>query len=278
MKTKRFALIALSMVIVIAMTMVSCKKDNILKLPKYRSAQDNAIAEKLYGDVFNKADDAARNHISKSGKDVSTCPTYTVSGYTFPITVTMDFGSGCVGSDGLTRKGKIVSVISLPYTDSSSTIISHCENFHVLYGLTDYTVAGRQVITNIGHNNSGNYIFTVVVDSSTISFTESGTVKTITWRCNRQNEWIEGEDTWFNIFDDVYLVTGTSSGNDINGDPFEINITSPLRVPISCGYVTAGTLDIINPGYPTISVDFGNGTCDYSFTVTVNGMTFPYVI
>ena len=266
------------MIIVIAMTMVSCKKENVLKLPKYRSAQDNAIAEKMYRDVFSKADDAARNHTSKSGKDISTCPTYTVSGYIFPITVTMDFGSGCIGSDGLTRKGKIVSVISLPYTDSSSTVISHCDNFHVIYGLTDYTVAGRQVITNIGHNNSGNYIFTEVVDSSSISFTENGTIKTIKWRCNRQNEWIEGDDTWLNIFDDVYLVTGTSSGNDINGDPFEINITSPLRIQMSCGYITAGKLDIINPGYPTISVDFGTGNCDNAFTVTVNGMTFPYVM
>jgi len=278
MKTKRFALIALCAIIFISITTISCKRENGLKLPKYRSAQDNAIAEKLYGDVFNKADDAARNYGSKGGKDVSTCPVYTVSGYIFPITVTMDFGSGCVGSDGLTRRGKIISVISLPYTDSTSTVISHCENFHVLYGLTDYTITGRQVITNVGHNNLGHHIFTVVVDSSAISFTESGTVKTITWRCNRQNEWIEGDNTWLNIFDDVYLVTGTSDGNDINGDPFQLNITNPLRIQMSCGYITAGTLEIINPGYPTITVDYGTGACDNAFTVTVNGMTFPYVM
>ena len=148
----------------------------------------------------------------------------------------------------------------------------------MLYGLTNYTISGRQVITNIGHNHAGHHIFSVVVDSSAISFTESGTVKRITWKCNRQSEMAEGGDTWLNIFDDVYLVTGTSEGTDINGDPFQLNITSPLRIPIICGYITAGTMDLLNPGYPTSTIDFGSGTCDGNFTVTVNGITFPYVM
>lgn len=273
MKTIKMSILTATMIIAIVAVSLSCKKENLF--PKYRSALDNALAERVYGAVFAQSDDAARNHASKSG---STCPVYTVTGLPFPITVTMDFGTACLGTDGITYSGKIISVIDKPYIDSTSQVISRCDNLHMILGLEDYTVEGRQIITNIGHNNLGHHIFTVVVDSASISFNEGGVVKTITWRCNRQNEWIAGDDTWLNIFDDVYLVTGTSNGTDINGDPFELNITRPLRIAFDCRYISEGTLEIVNPGYPTIVVDYGNGNCDNTYTVTVSGMNFNLVM
>lgn len=272
-------LISLSVILLtITILSVSCDKlKEETKIPKYKSAQDNATAEMIFGGVFSKVSDASdRSTRSKDGKMTDTgCPTLTVepADYTtYPKTITIDFGTACIGSDAVTRSGKIVSIINNPYIDSLTTVTSTLENYHEIINFIDYTITGTQVVQNLGRNSSGHPIFSVNVTNATIS----STYGVIHWQSQRQNEWVAGYNTWMNIFDDEYLVTGTSSGTDINGDNFSINIITALRYAILCGFISEGSLEIVNPGYPTIVVDYGNGTCDRSVTVTINGMNYPF--
>ncbi len=253
----------------------SCKKENTNPKPpsdpqaSMKSAGDNAIAESVFGGIFKQADKSARN--SDNLKDLNTgCPTITVNPITsFPMTITIDFGSNCTCDDGKIRSGKIIAVLSAPYIDSASVLTITLDSYHEIINGTDYSVQGTETITNIGHNQAGHRVFDVLVTNGVISSVNGS----IYWSSHRQNEWIQGDNTWFNVFDDIYLVTGSADGTNSGGETFEINITSPLRVEIGCGYIVSGTLEVITQANPPIIVDYGTGNCDNIATATCYGYT-----
>jgi len=259
---------------VITFNISSCKKDDDdAKTPKYRSAQDNALAEGIFGGVYGQVDRAARQDSLKMS-DTIACPVLTITGSTYPFTFTLDYGTNCIGLDGRVRSGKVISVISAPYLDSMSTITSTFENYYETINNIDYHVTGTQVVQNLGKNTSGHPHYSVNVTNASITSTHG----TITWTSQRHNEFIQGYNSWLNPFDDVYLITGSSSGNDINGDSFNVNIITPLRWQFGCRWIQAGAIEIINPGYPVITVDYGTGACDNIVTVTINGVSYTVMV
>ena len=274
MKTKKI-IMGFIAAAAIGLILNSCKKENTAPKPpsnqqaSMKSAGDNAIAESVFGGIFKQADNSARN--CKNLKDLNTgCPTITVNTITsFPITLTIDFGVNCVCNDGKIRSGKIIAVLSAPYIDSASVLTITLDSYHEIINGTDYSVQGTETITNMGHNQAGHLVFNVLVTNGVISSVNGS----IYWNSQRQNEWIQGENTWFNVFDDIYLVTGSTDGINSAGETFEINITSPLRVEIGCSYIVSGTLEVITQAYPPIIVDYGTGNCDNIATATCNGYT-----
>jgi hypothetical protein len=263
----------------IGLTLNSCKKDNggTNLVPQsnpqtaFKSASDNAMAESVFTGIFKQADNAARN--TKSKELNTGCPTITINPVTsYPMTITIDFGTSCVGNDGHTRSGKIIAVLSAPYIDSASVLTISLDSYHEIINTTAYDVEGTETITNLGHNQSGHPVFDVVTSNGIITWSSGS----IYWSSHRQNEWIQGYNTWFDVFDDIYLVTGTSDGTNSNGETFQINITIPLRVELTCSYIVSGALEIITQANPIITVDYGTGTCDniavatcYGYTVTI---------
>jgi hypothetical protein len=251
----------------------SCKKEdsqNNVPNPQssVKSASSNATAESIWGGIFKQADNAAHN--TNNLKELTGCPTITINpidGY--PMTITIDFGTNCTCQDGTVRSGIIVAVLSAPYPDSASVLTINLQDYHQIINGTDYAVTGTETVTNMGHNISGNLVYDVVVTNTIITSVNG----TINWNSHRQNEWIAGDDTDLDIWDDVYLVTGTADGINENGETFEINITTALRVEISCAYIVSGTLEIITDAYPPIVVDYGTGTCDNIATATCYGYT-----
>lgn len=130
----------------------------------------------------------------------------------------------------------------------------------------------------MGHNNEGHPVYSVDVQGASITYNEG----TIHWTSQRENEWVAGYDTYVNPWDDEYEVTGSAEGADINGAAFSVNITSPLLYKfcqsIFSWIIASGTIDIVNPGYPTITVDYGTGTCDLIVYVIINGTTYTLVL
>ena len=247
---------------------IACKKTATedKKTPNYRAASDNSMAELVFGGAFSQEDKAQK---TAKSMDTSSCPAVSITGSNYPYTYTIDFGSHCVCSDSRIRSGKIISVIDKPYLDSTSHVVSTFNNYYETINNVDYHLEGTQTITNIGHNSLGHPIYTVVVQDGSVS----STYGTIHWISNRQNEFIAGYDTWVNPFDDAYLVTGSSSGTDINGSAFQVNIVNPLLWQFNCWYVKSGSIEIVNSGYPTITVDYGNGACDNIATVSWDNTT-----
>jgi hypothetical protein len=283
MNARMIKLFALLTVISFGLCLSSCKKDDKDKdeNPNYQAAIDHSRADGVFNRAYNQISSASYQVTNKNTLDtIVGCPALYISGgASYPKTVTLDFGTNCVGSDGVTRSGKIVSVITAPYIQQGSVVTSTFDNYHEIIGGIDYQATGTQIITNMGNSLAGHPLYSVDVQGSVIS--QYGT---ITYTSQRQNEWIVGYNSWLNPWDDEYLVTGTASGNDINGDPFDIQITEGLHFSFFCsvGYyfvIKSGKFTLSYPGtnYPSIYVDYGSGTCDYIVYVTINGVTYTIV-
>jgi len=280
---KKMKILSFSIVAMFAAGIIiysSCKKENNDDQEySYRAAQDNSRAETAFNLSASEIQKAASKVGSKSINDtIQGCPVLYITG-TWPKTVTLDYGTGCLGDDGVTRRGQIVTVMTGLYVDSTSVLTSTFQNFYETINNIDHQITGTQIITNLGHNNQGHPHFSVDVQNASVSYSEG----TINWTSQRENEWIAGYDTYINPWDDEYYVTGTADGTDINGAAFSVNITSPLYCkfcpsPIYRWVVSSGTLDIVNPGYPNITVDYGNGDCDLTVYVIINGTTYTIVL
>jgi hypothetical protein len=257
-----------------AFTFSACNKDDDNKKNNYQSAIDNALAENMFGDVFKQASDgviAAKDSVSgnKSGREtMSSCAVITITPFdltTFPKTITVDFGNtNCLGNDGYYRRGAVKMTTTGWYLDSGTVINVTPQNYYVNNNL----VQGQKTITNMGHNTAGNLVYGIFVDGTVSN--SSGIVE---WTSTRQHEWIEGESTILNPWDDVYLITGTADGTNINGEDFHVVVNTPLRIQVGCRWITAGSLTLTS-GNLTILVNYGNGTCDAEATVIINGATY----
>jgi len=278
MKTIKLIALCLSVIIIAGVFFPSCKKKETTNKYSYRSAQDNATAEAIFSRSYNQISKASRQVGSKSSDTtIAGCPTLYISGTWPQLHLDIDFGTGCLGDDGITRRGQINTILTGLYVDSNSVVTSTFNNYYETINGVDHKIQGTQIIKNLGHNQAGHPYFSVDVQNASITFAEG----TINYTSQRQNEWISGYNTYMNPFDDEYNVTGTANGTDISGAAFTCTITSPLLckfcTSIYSWIVASGKLDIENPGYPTITVDYGDGSCDWTIYVTINGTTYTIV-
>jgi len=278
MKTQKLIRSLVIMTVITTLSLGGCKKDKTDN--DQRAAVDNATAENAFNDVFQQVDKAAKQTAEAGGKgtmllDSGGCATVTITPFdtfNFPKTITIDFGpTNCLGTDGRYRRGKIISVITGKYRDSSTVITVNPDQYYV----NDNLIQGTKTITNLGHvgtyGGGHNLKYSIVVSNASITTNEG----TISWNSTRTREWIEGESThWPNWTDDVYLIDGSASGTDVNGNTFNITITSALRCALNCHWIESGTMDVTPSGKPTRTVDFGNGDCDNQATVTINGVVY----
>ena len=259
----------------------SCEKetDNTPKQPNFSAITDNAIAEGVFADVFNQSgkasSDAEEATNSKGFKGILTgCPTITISPFdlSWPKIITVDFGqSNCMGTDGHNRRGIInIHASGTWRTPGSITTISFTD-----YYLDDHKVEGTEIITNSGRNQDSNFVYVVDVQNAKVTKPDN---TFILWNSQRQQEWVEGEPTILNPFDDAYLITGNVTGTSSAGDAYTIDVLTPLNVLVGCHWIRAGVIDINIQGLSTITVDYGNGTCDGYAEATYNGVSYPIIM
>ncbi len=275
LKLTTFALVA-----VFALSLTSCKKRR-LNRSTYTS-EDNSLAEASFDDVFHVTDEVAQDEggVNKTHSySFGACATVTLTpdlpDTTFPKTLTIDFGaSNCTGNDGVNRRGKITAVFTGKYRDQGTVITITTQDYYV----NDYKVEGTKTVTNNGKNSANNTNFTIDVDGKVT--TPDG--DEITWKSNRNREWIEGESTtWAShglsgIFDDVYSITGNGSGINRNDRAFTATITNPLIIQVGCRWIKEGTLELAPEDLEVRTIDFGNRSegCNNDATVTVKKRTY----
>ncbi|PLW92553.1 MAG: hypothetical protein C0592_10205 [Marinilabiliales bacterium] len=257
---------------------MSCTRDRDEDDFSLRSATDNATAENMFDDMFKQAADGlVYAEDSASGRSQlypysGGCATVTITPFdlvTFPKTITIDFGTtNCLGNDGRYRRG-IIEVVTTGWYRDSGTVITITP---ISYFVDDNQVTGYKTVTNMGHNQAGNLNYDIEIDGTVI--TSEGTITHIS---SRNREWIEGESTVFNPWDDKYLITGDAHGTNVEGEPYTMTILTALQVQFGCRWIQAGTLQMESGGY-TIMVDYGNGDCDASAVVTINGNTYNIVM
>lgn len=197
------------------------------------------------------------------------CATVTYDTVLTPKTVTVDFGSTpCLSDwDNKYRTG----VITISWTGSMTEVgtVKTLATLNYYVGTTmdslnkfDYV----KTITNMGLNANGKVHFAIVVPSATITLVDGST---ISWMANRDREWIQGIGTP-DPNDDAFLITGGSSGTDQLGQPFTVEITTPL-LKDACPWVVSGVKEITHGTGLTRVMDYGNGDCDNVAVIEVNG-------
>jgi hypothetical protein len=194
---------------------------------------------------------------------ISSCATVTVSGTTFPKTITIDYGSGCTSGRGPKMTGKIIITQSDTLITAGAVKTIAYQNVTVDSMKIEYS----GTITNLGKNLNGNWVISSTYTQKTTG--RNGDVVTESY--SDSIEWISGFGT-ADKSDDVFYKTGTGTITINDTLKFKREITKPLLYDNACGNIKSGTI-VLTKGSDTIVTDYGDGTCDTVATVTTNGTT-----
>ena len=265
----------LSIIIPSLLLFFSCKEENVINTPELTSTQatqNHLTAESIFNDIERIIEEGLKNN--GQGKS---CPNYTlINSDTLNIdTLIIEFPQGqCPPTYGKIRSGNIIVTYNGKYREPQSVITCTFDNYYVNNNL----IQGEKVITNQGRNNDGNLWFTIDVNNASITTQINGTIN---WQSNRIREWISGENTYYDITDDKYKITGSAQGNSANGNDFYMEITTPLDVDLGClpyCIIKSGTAKIVPNGYNERIINYGDSICDCNVDVLINGNTYPIII
>ncbi len=252
---------------------VSCKKEEEPENHDLTAAKDMSLIYGAYADAFSQVDKVGKSEsdLRDNNYGLPECVTVILQDTVqFPYSLTIDFGeSNCYDDYGIGRRGKIHVTITGLYQSAGTQIITELEDYHVI----DHHLQGTRTVTNLGADPvTGNLKYSVVEENVTLTAPDGSW--TSFWESSRTREWTEGQGTWWWWLDDVYEITGDAEGITRTGIPYTINISDPLVVKVGCPWVVQGTLDLYPDGYPTFTLDYGNGNCDDNATVTVEGQVY----
>lgn len=263
----------------------SCKKDNSIspedELATLESMENDAIADFSYSAVTDDALDIAMEENQEyfgfqnsslvdfttprllNGR-VQRCFTITVDttiNTTFPITVTVDFKDGCIGQDGKTRKGKIITVYSgrirIPGNKATTTFLN--------YYVDSINVQGTHILTNV--SREGVPAFNRQVVNGKLTWNSGRWVR---WNAVRTIAMINGAQTIADRKDDVFRITGEGKGENSRGKTWTHEITEGLIKRTMCRWISSGVIRFRHNA-AVGSLNYGDGACDNKAILTVNG-------
>ncbi len=273
-KVSLLALLSISI-----LSLNSCKKDTITESPKATAIDNSSIfAEATFNNIGNITTQALSTGkgMLKSRQTFksfeTTCMTISFDLTSSPLKMNIDFGNtNCLGSDGINRRGKIIVSYSSGFADSLAVITTTFDNFY----MNDNQITGTMTITNKGRNQAGHLNRDIRVTSGSIIFANNA--GTITYQATQNNELIEGDNT-LAFSDNVYLITGSSSGTALNGQEFSAVITTALKAKMNCPHYVSGIVEINPAGELVHTLDYGTGDCDNLATITVGGVSFTITL
>jgi hypothetical protein len=278
--------------------LVACKKDNgnysNVDAATFATASSESDAESqtVFDDVFDNVvgtnDEVGMNGVGiigranngdgnnvitgLNGTDSLVKPCFTISVTRlnppdrFPLQIVIDFGSGCTGRDGRTRKGKIITVYTkrllVPGAKATTTFDG--------YYINNIHVEGTHIIENI--STSDKRIFHVQVIGAKLTKPNGNYTE---WSSDKTIEQTDGLGTPLWPLDDVFSVTGQANGTLHRGNEFmqwSHIISKPLVKKFTCHWIVKGEVTIQKGSKPVAFLDFGNGDCDNKATITVNGV------
>lgn len=280
-----------------ALLFTACKKDNNNDHQRAdreafatSTTQADAESDAVYGEVLSNVLGvspevaiggtgvfAARSaQPATSNKEYGTddTPCFTVSTFkittnsNWPLRVTLDFGTGCTGKDGHTRKGKVIieytGHLLLPGSVATTTFDG--------YYIDSFKVEGNHRVTNTSTADKRSFLVEVrngkLTKTNGISWT---------WLSDRTITQTGGQSTPLNLSDDVFEVTGVAHGT-LPGitEPriWQADITTPLIRKFTCPWISQGTISISQNGNILGVLNYGTGQCDRKATLQVNGVIF----
>ena len=193
-----------------------------------------------------------------------------------PDTLTIDFGpTPCICHDNRYRQGQMIVIYTGKYRNPNAVIDIHFNNYSVGVSPTDMYAVDNSSTKHIVNNglNANNYFSWTVTSSFIMHKSNNG--GTISYTENKLRTQIAGTPMHFD-WTDKFDISGSANGSAANGTSFTAQTESghDLLRDMSCRkHFTEGKLDITPSGKSMITIDFGNGACDNSATITRNGVT-----
>ncbi|MBA2612617.1 MAG: hypothetical protein H0U95_11635 [Bacteroidetes bacterium] len=307
MKTSKIYLGLAITLIAGSITFSSCrKKEKTPETPadnEQSTATDNNLAESTSSDIESMGSQVCESFtmttFRTSGNDIiSLAPCASVITNTATKSYTVDFGTtGCVGTDGRTRTGKLF----FNYSGSTPATAIYYRNpgFKLVVTSSNYVVDGNAVtinnktITNTtpaGAPAGTNLTWLVSADISIAKANNGGNVS---WTCTRVKELTNsfapcynGQTTSINWTLAKIKINGDASGSNTKGESFTAHATNLVR-DFTCAPdntkphrhpFISGTISYTPGSRPTRLIDFGNGACDFNGTITINGQTWSFTL
>lgn len=216
---------------------------------------------------------------TEGGAQTCRVVTYNPTSKTYPYVATINFGTGCLGPDGITRRGeKIVTYFVNPDSAAAgaevtlTTYNNYYEDSSKIDGnikiYVKQTAAAGQLILQ--------YVTDQLFTSSNGSVMASSGV----------HYWaqIAGGST-ISSKDNVFSITGSAKGFEIlNGATLltftsTVDASNPVIKPVSCYFRTQGVvniaIDVLTGGNANFAevLNYGSGACDNIATLSINGGT-----
>lgn len=223
------------------------------------SEEITSIAE----DVYAADEISSTSKVDYHSDYLPDCVTVTVVYSGSTKEVSLDFGEGCELPTGNVLSGVIYLNYALDVEAISNTIELTLEDFTY----NNVAIEGSASIVRVRSNENGNPQATA--NAAFTATWPSG--ETASFSGTRRREWIQGFGTGF-WGDNVFLITGKRIYTSRAGNQFVKEITTPLRRELSCRFIVSGVLDITRLGN-TVSLDFGDGSCDAKGTLTYSDGT-----
>lgn len=252
--------------------MTGCNQDNPEQIDESTelSVQDNnfaelegdAMADMAEGEAMSPTSGKTNHHPGGLHLRAGECAsvefdTVRAPGSTLAKRVTITFNPTTACRDGKTRSGQII-VTWFGFIREENMQAGRA----VLIRTNNYVVNGNQV-------KSRRSILTLLtagqppvqnVEARDTVIRANG-AGTVTNASNRQRRWVQGFFT-MNPFDDVFTVTGQSTGTNRRGETYSAGITTPIRIERACRWPVSGVLEVRSGDRPTRQLDFGAGNCD----------------
>ena len=278
MNTKLFHFLSV-LIIVSMIAFTACQKSEETEPEEdtqtaFDTSKDVETAEVQFFDAYNTALDGLDGEIdgSRSGR-IETCATITNNETTRILAI--DFGTQCVGQDGRTRSGKMI----IAYRDRNLLTRDELTITFQNYTVNNYGVDGTLRTNGFSRNASDQWQYNLILENGTVTFPE----RTIQLNFDRLYTWTEGAGS-LDFRDDVFTITGNSSGTTADGIAFTSTITTPLTKKSECWtqqiiYPVSGILNIqftrssSDRVIPNVTLDYGDGTCDKEATLTAGNRT-----
>jgi hypothetical protein len=252
-----------------ALLFTACKKDETtaVQTEQFVASEDQTTADNLYQDVDDQVDEAIETR--GGGDPTSVCPVITITpdDGSYPRTMTIDYGTdGCPGPGGRTRKGQVVVVLSDTLIQPGATRTVNFVDFYI----DDAKIEGTRTLLNEGFDANGNIKLNRTVTNGKITFPNG---EYATWEAAHIVQQVEGGNTPNVVLDNVFEITGGSSGVNRHGKSFQVTITEPLVKKRGCFWIVEG-VKTLTVETKTATIDYGDGTCDNKAEVTLpNGTT-----
>ena len=271
----------------LATMLFSCQKDisstnNELVTEEQATAysEESSVAEASFDDAEDIATTAAdeEGNASEFGLNgrhygplftelratIGNCAAITVTpnDSTYPKTITIDFGSGCLGLDGKFRSGAIIIHMTAPLRRPGSVVTITFRNFYV----NRVHLEGTKIISNL--SDPPVHKWSVQVVGGKVTFPSGRGYKYQSIKVKTQ---VRGMDTRI-VRDDVYELTGRAQTEFNNGLTITLNTETPLVKKVACPWISDGKLKIrINDRVLFLEYGFpDNGQCDNKALLTWN--------